>query len=202
MNIKNIFVIDGDDVILKTGPQRLEYLKKHFGSEIVKKVRAYKCNKTLLLPIVGEETYKEMGKHVYSAEGTSVIQPIEGALEGVKELAKIGKVYVLTFRSLEEVKNSIEWFKQNGFDSYLSDVFSVSDPRFASVKEVSGSKKVGIALKLGAKMLVDDDERHMPKNPVEGLNCLLFGPIKRNVGKHIIVTKTWEDITHYANRFK
>jgi len=201
-NTENIFVIDGDNVILKTGERKLEYLKKHFGSEIVKGVSPYACSRALLGPIIGDKAYGELADFIYSAEGTSTIQPVEGAFEGVKKLAKMGEVYVLQARHVEQVKNSIEWFRQNGFDSYLSDVFSVMDPRFADIEEVSGSKKVGIAIHLGAKMFVDDEDRHMPKNPVDGLDCLLFGLVERNIGKHIIIVKTWEDVINYASKFE
>lgn len=72
---------------------------------------------------------------------------------------------------------------------------STEDPQYGNVEKLAGSKKVGIAKHLGAKVFVDDDERHMPIEPVEGLDCLLFGPGNRQQIMtslpHIIIAPDW-----------
>jgi len=164
----------------------------------VESIQPYECSRTVLVPIIGEDSYNEMVRFVYSMNGKLRIKQVDGALDGVRELANMGDVYVVSARNPQQTKNTREWLNLHSFYKHLVDVASTEDPKYADVSKVEDSKKVGIGVHLGARMFVDDDERHMPQNPVDGLDCLLFGPLERNAGKHIIVAKNWSDVVKYA----
>lgn len=205
---KNIYLLDGDDVLLKTGERKIRWLKENLSNDdildktrTIESLQPYECSRTILVPIIGADAYDKMGFYVYSREGTLEIEPMEGALEGVKELSNTGEIYVVSARRPDHAQNMEEWSKLNDFHRYLTDVASTKDPKYETVPKVEDSKKVGIGVYLGAKMFVDDDGRHMPKNSVTGLDCILFGPIERDVGEHIIVAKNWDDVISHTRKY-
>ena len=207
---KLTFVLDGDDVILRTGEKKVEYLRKHLKDsdllvegKTIESIKPEECSRSLLLPIIGKEKYYEMAEFVYSLEGTLPMQPVDGSLEGVRQLAQLGKIYILSARNPQQTQNTGKWCEKNDFAPHIVDVLSVRDLKYTDTILIKGSKKVGIALSLGANMFVDDDPRHMPKNKVEELDCLLFGNVERqNVPEHNIVTPTWKDVVRCAKELK
>ena len=207
---KPIFAIDGDDVILATGFMKKRWIEENIRDEqLIDKTRTiasispYECNLTQLAPIIGRSNYFRMVNDVYGPEWTAATQPVPGALEGIEALAQNGNVEVITARRAWEVQNTVDWLRENG--AAIRSIKYVDDPDFSCVTAVAGSKKVGIAKHLGARMLVDDDERHMPKEPVGGLDCLLFGPGDRTSfiasAPHVIVAPTWTDVVSYSRRY-
>jgi hypothetical protein len=208
--MKNLkFLLDGDDVVLKTGDQKVIWLNDNLKAEDIQDknkrladILPEDCSRSVLVPIIGEDNYNRMVENIYSAEGTSRIRPVDGALAGVEELAKMGEVYVVSARRPDQVENTRTWLNANGFNPYIGDrVYAEKDPRFKDVEKEGGSKKVGIALNLGARMFVDDDERHMPNEPVS-VDCLLFGDQDRNVKPHILAVKNWRQVVEYAKIYK
>lgn len=206
------FLLDFDDVMLKTGDEKVRWLRQNISiddlldkNRPVESIKPYECSRTVLTPIVGHDNYERMIDYVYGPQGTAAIQPLDGALEGVAELSKVGEVYVVSARKQKYIGNTKVWLQDNGFDPYItpSNIFAEDNEEFAVVNKVAGSKKVGIAKHLGAVMFVDDDERHMPKEPVEGLHCLLFGPLKRRYApNHIVIAKDWNEVVEYARNIK
>ena len=99
-----------------------------------------------------------------------------------------------------------------GFLKYIDadDINSSEDPRYDNIEEVTGVKKVDVALSHGARIFGDDDVRWMPKGPVVGLQCLLYRRgedeevkeylEKHDVGPHIIVPRNWRQIVDHTQR--
>jgi len=199
-------LLDGDDVILKTGDAKVAYIRKHLRDSdlkgrTVESIRPEECSRSLLTPIIGPDAYNQMVSYVYSREGTLSILPVHGALRGLAALSSFAELYVATARTVEQAENVAESCRING--NIVKKVYSVVDPEFAEISEVAGSKKVGIALKLEAKLFVDDDTRHMPSEPVEGLQCLLFGEASRkNVPAYIQIARNWDEVVTYAQRLR
>ena len=129
------------------------------------------------------------------------IPSVDGAVEGVMHLSKKGEVYVVSARKVDQTENTAKWCLKNGIVGYLQDVASTNDQKYAGVEKIAGSKKVRIAMHLGAKLFVDDDPRHMPNEAVDGLHVLLFGEAeRRDVPGHITIARTWDDVKAYADR--
>lgn len=213
LRMKNLkFLLDADDVLLKTGDEKIRWLRGNLTEDdVVDKSRTlesilpYDCSRTALVPIIGHENYERMTVYVYSADGTTSTKPLDGALDSIKELAEMGRIYVVSARKPEQIQNTRNWLQANGFDPYIERAFSEKEPECIDIPVISGSKKVGIAKHLGAQMLVDDDERHMPKEPVEGVDCLLFGPGDREKiiasSHHVIIAPNWNDVVRYTRKY-
>ena len=199
-----ISILDADDVLLNTGKAKVVWIRRNLNYadledklRTVESINPWECNRTDITPIIGHENYERMGAFVYSREGTLPIQPIDGALQGVAELSSLGEIYVLSARKPEFTENVKEWLNNNGFYRYIKhdNVSSVSDPRYKDTPAVADSKKVGIAVEVGADMFVDDDRRHMPKEFLEGLQCLLFGETERkDIKPYIRIARNWGDV--------
>lgn len=195
-----ISAVDGDDVILKTRVTKRRYMDEHFpNKDLIRDVRSY--DRTTLVPIVGLEFYEQMNAFIKSREPTLTTPPLDGALEGVQELSELVQVHVLSARTPEEIKVVREWFEKYGFLPYIADLSSSVDSKYEEVPQVTGKKKVDVALHKGAVLFVDDDERHMPQEPVGGLLCLLFGEGERkNIAPHITIAKDWSEVVAYARQ--
>ena len=164
-------------------------------------ISPYECNLTQLVPIIGREKYFEMVGDVYGPQWTAATEIIPRALEGIQELSQVGDVHVVTARRAWEVKNTTDWLQAKGFSPYVKSIIYLDDPRYSNTQDVAGSRKVGLALHLGAQTLIDDDFRHMPNKPVEGLEGVLFGLAKRvNIPSHIVIARDWVEVLDYARK--
>ena len=195
-----ISVVDADDLILKTRDSKMAYMDQHYsGKESITNIKSY--DRTTLVPIIGLKFYEEMNSHIKSRGPTLATPPLEGALDGIKDLSELIRIHVLSARTPEETQFVREWLEMYGLTPYIIDVSSVEDPQYDNVPEVSGKKKFDVASHLGASLFVDDDERHMPDEQVDGLRSLLFGEGEReDIAPHIIIARTWEDILIYARQ--
>ncbi len=128
--------------------------------------------------------------------------PLEGALEGVQELSRLGLVYVLSNRDAEEIRSLRERLGGLKLSDCIQGVLSLYSPKYANIKNVTGTMKADIALTLGAWLLVDDDKRHLPDKPVDGMHLILFGKgkDKRNAGDHIYIATDWQRVVDYARK--
>ena len=107
----------------------------------------------------------------------------------------------LAFGTPEEVEFLRQCLEKNGFLPYIADLSSCEDTKYEDIPKVSGKKKVDVALHLGAAIFVDDDERHMPQESVDSLQCLLFGEGERkNIAPHITIARNWEEVVSYATK--
>ena len=197
-----IAVIDADDVVLKTGSTKLDYMRQHFPHQgLIARIQPYECSRTALVPIVGLKFYEEMNAFIKSREGTLRTPALEGALRGIQELSELIQVNVLSARTPEETEFAREWLEKYGALPYVARVSSAEDPKYDGVPKISGKKKVDVALHLGAVLLVDDDERHMPEKQFDGLHSLLFGEGERkNTPQHITVARNWVEVVAYAQK--
>lgn len=201
------FLLDADDVLLDTGDSKVKWMRANLTdnglvdkSRTVESIAKHECNRTTLVQIIGEPNYEKMTGYVYSLEGTLSTPTYDGALQGVSELAKLGDIHVISARKPQDVENTKAWLKANGFYQFFGDnsVSSTGDVQYSGIAPVAGSKKVGIALHRGATIFVDDDERHMPSEPV-GVECILFGPGERlNTLGHIQIAKNWGEVIRYV----
>jgi len=195
---KLIAVVDADDVILGTGLNKLAYMSQHYPDQAsISRIKPYQCSRTALVPIVGLPFYERMNAKVKSSEWTLRASPLEGALNGIQELARMFRIHVLSTRTPEETQYVEEWLRLKGLHDY--EVSSAIDPKYNHIEQLSGSKKVAIASHFGARMFIDDDERHMPEVLVEGLDCLLFGEGDRiDIEPHITIARNWNEVVAHA----
>ena len=147
-------LLDADDILLRTGEKKVEWLRKHLTDEdlvdktrTIQSIQPYECSLSALVPIIGQEVYTEMTSFVYSLEGTIPILQLEGALCGVQELSKLGDIYVVSARKPEQTKNTAEWCKRNNFFEYFIDIFSTEDPKYSHIEKVAIARMITIGTK-------------------------------------------------------
>lgn len=191
-----VAVIDNDDVVLNMGKKKIEYMKEHFPEQrLISGIMPYDCSRTALVPIIGQEFYDHMNGVVKRRDSTLSMVPFEGAINGIKTLAEMYKIHVLSTRTPEETEYAKERLDMLGLAKYFAGISSTEDATYNNIPVVSGKKKVDVALYLGACSLTDDDKRHMPVDEISGLQCYLFGQGERkNIAPHIIIVRNWAEL--------
>ncbi len=196
--IKPVIILDGDDVVLKTGEKKLEWIRKNLQNKKLSDgrclfdLKSEECNKTLLSPIIGKENYNLVGAYAYSDDVTKTIEPVEGSVEGIKRLAYFSELILLSAR--RSVNSINERCGVLGVRKYFKIIDSTFNPLYGEMGKVF-PKKVEIATYYGSCMLVDDDSQHMPNQRVNGLTGILFGDVVRKETPDFIrIVKDWEGL--------
>ncbi len=202
--MKPLIVIDFDDVIAKTGEKKLEWIRKNLQNKKLSDgrclfdLKSEECSRTLLVPIIGEESYKSLCDYALSEENTMNSEPLAGVVESIEKLSEKFDLVILSARGKDYIEFAKKWCKKNNIFDNLKDIKSSrgSDSKTAE----SSNTKTEIVKSLKALIFIDDDSRHMPAEPVEGLNCILFGDLKREkIPSHIKTARNWKNIVDYAN---
>lgn len=206
---KEVILLDGDDVILRTGESKVAWLKKNFENKRLPDgrnlydLKPEECSRTLLVPTIGEKDYDNMGFYVYSEEGTSKTFPVEGAIEGVRELSKLAELYLVSARREDHIEAMKNWCKKYDIFDLFKEINSVKSLVYSNLAKTKNPQKLEIAKFHNARIFVDDDSRHMPETEVEGLTCVLFGNLERkNNPPHIKIARNWKEVINYCKNYK
>lgn len=200
------FVVDGDDVIVQAAPKKLDWIRRHLvDGDLIDETRSIdsivpsQCNYTILSEIIGHARYMDMVAEVYGAEVTMAMDLVPGAFEGLGYLSRIGLIHVLSARDIVQTENLDQHLVAHNARDLVHEVVSTHAPTYAELTPLHGSKKVAICNHMGASMFVDDDYRHMPSQPVDGLRTLLFGDrAAREYASPIVVAKDWTAVVRHA----
>jgi len=156
-----MFALDYDGTIADTNAIKARWIRDNLGI----KVAPYNCDHTWCAPIIGEEEYKRMSAVVYNRENSLAAEPVDGALSALKRLAEHGPVFVVTARDGSNAPFAVEWLNDRGLMRYIE-----------RIVPWNGGPKIATARAIGCRALVDDDIRHLLKEPAGNLKLLLLKP--------------------------
>ncbi len=138
-------VSEGDGVILDIGTRKIQWLRNNLkgNSGFLRELKPSQCNRTKLVPLIGQECYDQIDFYVYSREGTLQILPKERALEGVHYLSSIADLFISSAKREDDAENIREWCKRYKIFNCFNGIYSIRDPRYDCVEPIADSKKVG-----------------------------------------------------------
>lgn len=177
-----IIALDFDGTIADANRLKADWIREHLDLEIP----SWQCSYTECVPIVGAEVHKPMSQVVYGREGTLRAVEVKGALEALKILSAEHTLHIVTARPDSRVPFAAEWLEQNGVSECITTIHS-------SV----GVSKAAICAELGARVLVDDDVRHLTESENPDLFRILLqdGRIDRpEYGPDVFFSSTWVEI--------
>lgn len=177
-----IIALDFDGTIADANRLKAAWIKENLDIEIP----SWQCSYTECVPIVGPEVHKPMGQIVYGREGTLRAEEVSGALDALRILSRDHTLHIVTARPDSRVPFAREWLEQNGVIDCITSMHS-------SV----GSTKASICSALGARVLVDDDVRHLTESENPDLTRILLqdGRTDRpDYGPDVVFCTRWDEI--------
>jgi 5'(3')-deoxyribonucleotidase len=157
------------------------------------KVPSWKCSRALLAPLIGFENYEELSRVVYGKEWSLNAPPVEGAIEGLRELRRLGKVYIVTVRSESGIRWAMEWMKSQKIINLVEGFISASE---RSKDEICRNHSLNV--------LVDDDIRHLTNMKGDFLKILIKagGPRKwPDCPEDVQYVSSWEELLSKVKLF-
>jgi len=148
------FALDYDGTIADTNALKARWVRERLGL----KVAAACCDRTSLVPVIGERAYRRLAEAVYEAELSAVAEPLAGAEQGLRRLAAAGEVYVVSARLPHRLAYARAWLAARGLAGCVREVLTSH-----------GGTKAALCARLGAQCLIDDDPRHL--RALAGTGC-------------------------------
>jgi hypothetical protein len=177
-----MFAIDYDGTIAGTNFVKSRWIRENLGLD----VPPHLCDHTDCAPLIGgEEVYGRLAAYAYSAEGSRLAPPVPGALEALKQIARAGPIIIMSHRLAEQVPYAREWLAARGVLGLVKDIVSSA-----------GQRKVEFARRLGCRVLIDDDGRHLAGDAPDLVRIHLRfgsdGPAAEHDG--VWVCATWDEV--------
>jgi hypothetical protein len=181
--------LDFDGTIADTNSIKSEWISLELG----RYVPPYLCDRTSLVPIIGEDNYKSMCQQVYSEQSTSRLAPVAGLEAELRKMSLYSDIFLITARG-----NKMEivrvWLERQGLLGWIQ----IRD------QPTNHLSKLDVCHALDIDLLVDDDSRHMPP-PLEKLtHGILFkpgAPISYRV-ENFSICRSWKAVGQVAIRLK
>ena len=155
-----IIGIDFDGTIADTNSEKSAWIKRELGLD----VKPYLCDRTCCVNMIGAEEYQRMSVEVFSEEATSRVLPVLGALEAIEDLRRKHQIVVITARVGDILKAAVDWLALYEQTKNLNCHGTATD-------QVS---KAEVCIHEGVRVLVDDDERHIDRAQLLGIQGILF----------------------------
>ncbi len=158
--------IDYDGTIADTGAIKAAWIKEHLGLD----VPPWKTDRTLCVPLIGEENYERMGRAAYAPAASLRAAEVDGAAAALRALAARYQLYVVTARSAQGIAPARQWLEQHGLAAYITGYLS------SAARNPDGSRvsKGHLCRDHGIGVLIDDDERHLRDIDLPGLRRILL----------------------------
>jgi len=185
-----VFGVDYDGTIADTNVMIAKWIKMKVGIE----VPPWKCDRTRCVPIIGLEIYEEMSDVVYEKEWTLKAPPVEGALEGLKKLKSLGRVYIVTARPKRRIKWAESWLRHHGVLDQIDGFISAWN-----------KSKRDLCREYSINILLDNDERHLTAIKDEDIVKVLIkngGPKQLNVPRDLLYVTCWEEFLRIVEKIK
>jgi len=154
-----ILAIDYDGTIADSNAEKMKWIRDHLNRDIP----VWLCNKTDCVPLIGEAVYTEMGDCVYERESTLRAPAVPGAITALKALAQTHELHVVTARRPRRLAFATEWLTRH-------DIIGL----FRGIHSSHERAKSTICRRIGARLLVDDDTRHLGNTDYPGLDRILL----------------------------
>lgn len=158
--------IDYDGTIADTGALKSAWIRVHLSLS----VPPWKTDRTLCVPIIGEENYERMGRAVYAPAASLLAEPVPGVGAALRALAAGHRLYVVTARDDQQIASCRAWLERQGLAACITGYLS------SAARNPDGSKvsKGQLCRDHGIGVLIDDDERHLRGVDLLGLQRILL----------------------------
>lgn len=140
------FGLDFDGTIAQTDLIKSRWIKANFGIDTPRGL----TSRTYCQSLLGEYEYRRMVNETSELDATLAIPPSPGAKEVIPRLSELGPIYLVTARTLQQMRNAAVWLENNKLKRYFSGFIS-------SI----GEDKQSICAENNLEWLVDDDPRHL-----------------------------------------
>ena len=148
--------IDFDGTLADTGVFKREWAREHFGLHLSLDM----CNRSeMLAGGLPQTDYNQMLLEACDRQHTMAAQPCPGAIDGVRQLAELAELCLVTDRGeFEDWLRWCElWIEENGLRPLLSRVFST---QFSLPSGAQTSKRI-ICSENSLAALIDDDPENL-----------------------------------------
>jgi len=182
-----IVAIDYDGTIADTNRQKVKWIRARLGIDVA----PWECNRTDCVPLIGIEAYEEMGREIYERESSLAAPEVPGALRALRGLACRAEVHIVTARPPRIMDFSREWLQRKGVFECLSGIVSSE-----------GSTKSDICAAIGARVLIDDDSRHLRDVEAEGLTRIYLQEGREKApacGSGVVFCRSWAEVVRLVN---
>ncbi len=180
-----IVAIDYDGTIADTNRQKVQWIRANLGIE----VEPWECNRTDCVPLIGIEAYERMGRDIYERKCSLDAPEVPGALQAIRGLARTAELHIVTARPPRIMNYSREWLQEKDVIGCLAGIVSSE-----------GAAKSDICAALGARVLIDDDIRHLRDVEVEGLVRVYLQEGRESApgcGPDVVFCRSWAEVLHF-----
>lgn len=194
--MKKVIAVDIDEVLFPLSPTFLDYHNTHHGS-------AYTLDEmtTYHLEELTGETSEQMLEKIHAYLDTHYFetgQPIAGALQSLRRLAKRYELVIITARDIHYRGKTEAWLEQHFGDlfSQVHYTHTLDEPH----KEI---EKYVLCRQAGAEVLIDDNLHHLTKAAAHGIDGILFGDYGWNrsadLPENIVRCQDWQSVEIYLH---
>lgn len=198
MNKKTI-AFDIDDVLAANAEGFAEFSNKRWGTHL--KPDDYSEHWSEMWNIDHKEMTKRRNVIIKEKLFTSYTF-FDDAKDVLKELKKTYKLVIVSSRSNEIHKETLDWI-ESGFKDIFSEIHFAKiwdDPKMHELKKLKMTK-TEICQEIGADYLVDDQPKHCIAAAEAGITAVLFGNYgwNRNIklAKNLVRAKNWQEVLDY-----
>ncbi len=182
-----LIALDYDGVIADTNLVKSNWILDNIGIN----VSPSKCDRSSCAGIIGLENYEQMSNYVYEREASLSAKPVANAIESIKQLSMYYEFIIITARTNTRVKWAIEWLEKNKIVNIFRDIVSSH-----------GESKVKIAKLIGARILVDDDIRHLIEEQENYIKKYHFSSDTTNdISGNIEIVGNWKYLVEKLESF-
>ncbi len=182
-----IVAIDYDGTIADTNRQKVQWIRANLGIE----VESWECNRTDCVPLIGVEAYERMGRDIYERKSSLDAPEVPGALQAIRDIARSAELHVVTARPSRNMNYSREWLQEKDVIDCLAGIVSSE-----------GAAKSDICAALGARVLIDDDIRHLRGVEVEGLVRIYLQEGRETApgcGPDVVFCRSWAEVVRLVS---
>jgi len=156
--------LDFDGTIANTNLQKSVLVKKKFGLDLP----AWQCDRTFLVPQIGEVAYQEIADIVYEREATLQTPPLAHSVEKIPSLAEKFDLFLLTARPQRRLEFAAEWLEKYRISTCFKALLS------SHLYDHTWRPKLEICQEQQFDLLLEDDLRHLAKNGFETITKVLI----------------------------
>jgi 5'(3')-deoxyribonucleotidase len=146
-----VLALDFDGVIVGTNLVKSRWLAEHRGLQVA----PWRADRTNCVPLIGEDSYRELNRAVYTREMCRAAPPVPGVRRALPRLAARHRLYVVTARRDHLVDWTGQWLESHGLAGCIRRVIAAG-----------GRPKAEILAEIQADALLEDDVRHL--EPLRG----------------------------------
>lgn len=172
--------IDFDGVLADTNAVKSQYVERRLG----KLVSPSELNRTAALSRLTLNEYDDISRLASDPAHTAQTLPVEGSMEGVRQLRQQFELQILTRRQQEHLKAAEDWLNAHAETVNLP------------VIGINKTTKQDWCRKSGAFALVDDDLSHVTGFKPDETIGILFAPQRHSswITWGVRVARTWDEL--------